>query len=300
MTKKTLSLAILFAEICQIDSFFKVLGNQDAKKLMNSYIDILSEQTVKHKGTVIKTIDGNKIMCTFPDAVMAADAACAMQQAVDQMPAVDKPGLPPPAISVGVHFGDAIWEDKDVFGDAVNVAARMLSLTKPRQIITIEETKEALPEAYQSMTRYTDRTTIKGKKGEHNIYEIVWEQQEITVERTTPFSELILETRLKVQFHDNIIIVDKNRPSISLGRHASNDIVVKDVHVSRVHAQVEYNRGKFVLIDQSSNGTYLYIHGRDVNFVRREKTPLPGSGHMGLGLNVEPDSPLAVHVSFQI
>ena len=300
MTKKTLSLAILFAEICQSDSFFKVLSNQDAKKLVNSYIDILSEQTAKHNGTVIKTIGGNKIMSTFPDAVMVVEAACAMQQAIDQMPDIDEPGLPQPAISVGVHFGEAIWEDNDVFGDAVNVAARMLSLAKPRQIVTIEETIEALPQSYQSMTRYFDRTTIKGKTGEHNIYEIVWEQQELTAERTTPVSDLMLDTRLKIQFHDNIIIVDKNRPSISLGRHASNDIVVNDVHVSRNHAYVEYNRGKFVLIDQSSNGTYLNIHGRDVVCLRREKAPLLGSGHMGLGLDVEPDSQLAVQISFQI
>ena len=180
MTRKTLSLAILFAEICQSDSFFKVLSNQDAKKRVNSFIDILSEQTTRHNGTVIKTIGGNKIMSTFPDVVMVVDAACAMQQAIDQMPDVDEPGLPLPAISVGIHFGKAISEDKDVFGDAVNVAARMLSLAKPRHIVTIEETKEALPQSYQSMTRYFDRTTIKGKTGEHNIYEIVWEQQELT------------------------------------------------------------------------------------------------------------------------
>jgi hypothetical protein len=174
----------------------------------------------------------------------------------------------------------------------------MLYLAKPRHIITIEETVRGLPTIYQSMARLFDKTTIKGKVGEHNIYEIVWEQQEITDAPGSPVFALIGNMQLIVQFHDTIVEVSRDRPSITLGRHDTNDIVINDFLVSRIHAAIEYNHGRFVLIDQSSNGTYLYIQGRDGICLRREHATLFGGGYIGLGRDVGPDSSFAIKFSF--
>ncbi|MGW8368914.1 MAG: FHA domain-containing protein, partial [Gammaproteobacteria bacterium] len=71
-------------------------------------------------------------------------------------------------------------------------------------------------------------------------------------------------------------------------------IVVKGNLISRLHARIEQDRNKFVLIDQSTNGTFVHqAEGEDL-FVRRDSMQLKGSGILGLGRATEHDSPLAI------
>jgi predicted component of type VI protein secretion system len=71
--------------------------------------------------------------------------------------------------------------------------------------------------------------------------------------------------------------------------------VVKGNLISRIYAKVEYRRGKFLLIDQSTNGTFLENDRGDESFVRRDSTELTGEGIIGLGRVAKPGTPLAIH-----
>ena len=95
------------------------------------------------------------------------------------------------------------------------------------------------------------------------------------------------------------IKLDENRPSATLGRQKHNDVVVDDSRVSRTHARIEYNRGKFTLIDQSSNGTLMQIQGQKSVLLKREEIQLQGSGVIGLGRKVTPESETAVHFAIK-
>ena len=75
------------------------------------------------------------------------------------------------SIRVGLHHGPAILEAGDVFGDAVNVAARMASMSKSGQIITTQTTVEELPPILKASTRFIDRAPVKGKKDTMDIFE---------------------------------------------------------------------------------------------------------------------------------
>jgi pSer/pThr/pTyr-binding forkhead associated (FHA) protein len=80
-----------------------------------------------------------------------------------------------------------------------------------------------------------------------------------------------------------------------MGRAEDNDVVVKGNLISRVHAKVEKRRGKFMLVDQSTNGTFLQnAHGEET-FVRRDSTELNGEGVIGLGRVAKAGTPLAIH-----
>jgi class 3 adenylate cyclase len=98
---------------------------------------------VKYQGTVIKTI-GDEIMCTFPNANDAVEVAVKMHQSLDDMPFPENPAYGSPNIYVGFQFGKVIRDGSDVFGDTVNLASRMVALTKQRQIITTEGTVKLL------------------------------------------------------------------------------------------------------------------------------------------------------------
>ena len=81
---------------------------------------------------------------------------------------------------------------------------------------------------------------------------------------------------------------------------ADNDVVVNDNRVSRSHAKIEYRRGKFVLIDQSTNGTFVLFQGKKPIDIKRDEAPLLGTGIISLGREVNPDSPLSIHYSIKM
>lgn len=290
-TRKTVTLAILFADIAKSTHLYEKLGDKIARNLIAKCISLMTDATLKHNGTLIKTI-GDEIMCTFPTANDAVAAAMDMHQDLEDMTVDDKPGAPPPNIYVGIHMGSVISEGGDVFGDAVNVAARMVSQAKQRQIITTEETVEELSPEYKSSAHCIDKTTIKGKSGEIKIYEVIWERQDMTVMLDdSPLEAVALRAYLELEYHGQTIEVDESRPSISLGRQSHNDVVVQDNRVSRTHARIEYRRSKFVLIDQSSNGTYALLQGKKKIALKRDEGQLLGNGIIALGREPNPDSP---------
>jgi predicted component of type VI protein secretion system len=86
---------------------------------------------------------------------------------------------------------------------------------------------------------------------------------------------------------------------VTMGRHRDNDLVVDDTLASRVHARIEYRRGKYFLIDQSTNGTHIITEGEEGVCLRREELQLNGSGMICLGRPLDEDSPLAIHFSLE-
>jgi class 3 adenylate cyclase len=298
MARTTDILAILFADIAKSTHIYETLGNKVAKNLIDASISVLSQVTAKYQGTVIKTI-GDEIMCTFPTANDAVEAAIEMHQSLEDMPFPENPDYGSPNIYVGIQFGAVIKEGGDVFGDAVNVAARMVALAKQRQIIITEGTVKLLSEERQSLARCIDNTTVKGKSGVLRIYEVIWEEHDLTVMATNTPEIPTIKSRLELTYQGQTITLDGNRPSAALGRQLHNDVVVNDSRVSRSHARIEYNRGKFTLIDQSSNGTMVRIQGKESILLKREGTHLLEKGVIGLGRDVTPESETAVHFTIK-
>ena len=298
-TRETDTLAILFADIAKSTNLYETLGDKIAQNIIGDCLSLFSDVSAQHHGTVIKTI-GDEIMCTFPTADDAVEAGMEMHLALEDMPVADRPGYPPPNIYVGIQWGPVVREGNDVFGDAVNVAARMVAFAKQRQIITTEHTVNALSQEHQASARCIDKTTIKGKSGKISIYEVIWERHDVTVMVEDSLDAMTLKARMEIRFHDNLVEVDENRPSISLGRQSHNEVVVNDNRVSRSHARIEYRRGKFVLIDQSTNGTYVVIQEKKKITLKRDEAQLLGNGIISLGREVDPDSPTAIKYVIKI
>jgi len=106
---------------------------------------------------------------------------------------------------------------------------------------------------------------------------------------------MTLKAHMEIRFHDHLVQVYEHSSTVSLGRQSHNAVVVNDNRVSRSHARIEYRRGKFVLIDQSTNGTYVVIQGKKKINLKRDEAQLLGNGIISLGREVDPDSPTAIH-----
>ena len=92
---------------------------------------------------------------------------------------------------------------------------------------------------------------------------------------------------LKLIYRANIFVVDRAHTSLQMGRDDNNGIVVVSLFASRVHARVEARDGQFVLVDLSSNGTFVLPDGQEEESVaelrlRQEEMILTGRGWLGM------------------
>ena len=295
MAQKTTNLAILFADISGSTRLFEILGDVQARHKVAECLDLLTDVTRRHEGLVIKTI-GDEVMCTFPDAELATNAACEMHEILeDETTEHTEHGPVSLKIRVGLHYGPAILESGDVFGDAVNVAARMTALAKAAQIITTHSTIEALSPILRAGTRFIDRAPVKGKKETIDIYEVIWQQEDVTRMSTSVLTDGTVRAHMVLNYHDNSFDLDESSTSAVLGRSKTADVTVNESLASRQHVKIEYRRGKFFIIDQSTNGTYVKSSNADESFLRREEMPLSGSGMISLGRSFREDPKEVVH-----
>lgn len=89
--------------------------------------------------------------------------------------------------------------------------------------------------------------------------------------------------RFCVRYRGKAYLLDEGSVALSIGRGNGNDVIVTDGKVSRSHARIERRRDGFVLVDQSTNGTYLVCTGGPEMFLRREEIILNGAGQLAFG-----------------
>ena len=290
---KDLEVAILFADVVGSTQLYDKFGDTKASETVAHCLDIMKDATYQFNGTVIKTI-GDEVMSTFETVDDAMGAAVMMQSRVTTGTKDD--GIPV-RIRIGCHYGPVVQEQNDIFGAAVHTANRMTSQAKARQIVISGSTVEHMGPDLRKQTRQIDVATVRGRLDEVALYELVWQPEEATSMLPTIGWENKERraSKLLINFRDKSLEVSDQRKSINLGRADDNDLVVKGNLISRIHAKIEMRRGKFVLIDQSTNGTFLQsVRGQDT-FVRRDSTELDEEGTIGLGRAEEPGSSLAIY-----
>lgn len=289
-------LAIMFADVCGSTKLYETIGDIKARETIARCISLMTEATERNRGTLIKTI-GDEVMVTFENVDDAAQAGSEMQENITDGLVVDGRQI---EIRVGFHFGPALLDKGDVFGDAVNVAARMAGQAKAGQILTTSASVERLGPLWEDAVRQIDRASLKGKKDEVDVYELLWQREDVTRMATVGWgqSAATQKARLLLEYRGQTIEVDEDRPTVVMGRADQNDLVVKHNLISRLHARVEFRKGNFILTDQSINGTYVISSDGQENFIRRDNVPIRGRGVIGLGQALDAGSPDAIRFTF--
>lgn len=271
---------VLFADVCESTRLYERLGDQTALAALARCLACMRRATEQFGGRVVKTI-GDETMSAFERVEDAFQAAYRMQQMVDELPGQNGVKL---AIRIGFHCGPVIEEASDLFGDTVNTAARLANLAKAGQILLSGAVLAHLPQMQQGMTRDLDRLTIKGKGEDLALHEVIWQHpEELTMKLATLAPEPVLAVCLHLRYRGRDYRLDGRHSVLTLGRDTGNDVVLEDALASRSHARIERRRERFVLIDQSTNGTYVTVSGEPEVAVRREEILLRGPGFMAFG-----------------
>lgn len=291
---KDLEVAIMFADVVGSTQLYDEFGDTKASETVAVCLDVMKDATHQFDGTVIKTI-GDEVMSTFASVDEAMSAAVMMQGQITLQS--KKEGSIPVSIRIGCHYGPVVQEQNDIFGAAVHTANRMTSQAKARQIVLSGESVDQLGADLKKQTRQIDVASVRGRIDEVALYEYLWNPEEATsMLPTIEWENRVRKaSRLVLSFRDLTVEVNDQNKHVNIGRADDNDMVVKGNLISRIHAKVELRRGKFVLIDQSTNGTFLQnLQGEEL-FVRRDSTEVIGEGTIGLGRAEQPGSSLAIH-----
>jgi len=280
------SLTILFADVSGSTKLFETRGNLEARRLVSAVLNALSEVTQQHGGRVIKTI-GDEIMCTFPGPMQGMLGAIDMQKRVAQDPDFAVENL---AIRIGLHHGETLIEDNDVYGDAVNTAARMASLAKREQIITTAATVKLLTNVGMLRTRSMGQARVAGKQKPIDIVDVQWQEDTSNVTMVQRAIRVDAEDepkiRLQLRYRGKALDLDELAPPFTLGRDPTATLVVDAEWVSRFHALIEYKRGYFVVSDRSTNGTYVKFGEDDELRLHRDELRLRRNGTISLGQTI--------------
>ncbi len=279
-------LTIVFADVSGSTKLYETRGNLEARRLTAAVLKSLAEVTQQHGGRVVKTI-GDEILCTFPGPMQGLLGAVDMQKRVAHDPVFANEKL---AIRIGLFHGETLLEDNDVYGDAVNTAARMASLAKREQIITTASTVKLLTNVGMLRTRDMGQARVAGKQKPIDIVDVMWQEDTANV---TQVQQVIrvdtgpeLRIRLQLRYRGQMIDLDELSAPFTLGRDALSSLVVDAEWVSRNHAFIEYKRGYFVVSDRSTNGTHVKFGDDEELRLHRDEVRLRRSGIISLGQTV--------------
>ena len=294
MQETTLNRSILFADIAGSSRIYERLGDDHARRLIMELLSDLSDVARKYGGEFLRTY-GDELMCAFRSADEAVEAAAGMHQVTEARPATKWKPIDSIGLYIRIDTGTVIQVGNKLFGDAVNSAAKMKTLAKPYQTLLSETTRNYLSEAHRQLTRFVGKLPIKGKSGTHDIFEYIHEEEEATLVMEHPSETLLSLAVLEIQCGQTKLIVDENHPTLTIGRLPANDLVLRYAGISRMHAKIEHRKGKFMLVDASSNGTYVHIEGQEVTYLKHDELQLYGEGIICPGRSATAHSPGAIH-----
>jgi adenylate cyclase len=270
---------VLFADVSGSTKLYETVGDAAAHTAIDRCVSLFKAQTAENVGRVIKTI-GDEVMSVFPSADGAARAAMAMQRGVDAMPAVEGQVL---GCRIGFNAGSLVERDGDVFGDVVNLAARLAGLASRGQILTALEVVEMLDPLLKMDCRRLYGIPVKGKEKETILCEMLWSDTGDTATKLATQFVKRTASRIRLAYGERTINLPEERKSLVLGRDATADLVIPDPKASRAHCEIALQVDKFILTDRSANGTYVNIDGDREVVLQREAFALRGHGFITLG-----------------
>ncbi len=273
------SVAVMFADITGSSALYVQRGDQTAFALNQACLDVLDAQVRWAGGRVVKRL-GDGILAVFETPGPAVEAAAAVREAIGD-PAAPT-GREAVRVRAGISFGRAVLTADDVYGDIVNVAARLVGLADGDEIFLSAAVYEVLSPTWRQRTRLIAQLPLRNRPGAVLVYELTRASGDETVHVGTRIR--VPTASLEITHGERLFVIGPERPRLTIGRQPDSDILIAEDAVSRTHAEIALRADKFVLIDRSTNGTYVYVDGGAVLRAVREEIVLSGSGRIVAGV----------------
>ena len=280
---------VLFADLRGSTALYETLGNAEATAVVTQSVALLARVIESCGGSVVKTL-GDGLMAIFSQPSDAVRASDEMHDSLERISARSRDSeggsqsRPALKLQVGLAQGEVIEMAGDYFGDAVNVAARLLDHAGDNETLATVTVLDGLDNLDRSRFRSLDRLQLRGRV--EPVYVHLLETHRFGDTAATAYGDLL---RAPEPEGIRLVWLDRNRVysphslPVVLGRSPQATYCIDDSRVSRSHARVDWNGGTFQLTDLSYNGTYVRFAGdSEVVSLRRGTCTLHGSGVIGL------------------
>lgn len=293
--KFTKDITVMFTDLSGSTRLSEEIGDLAMRSLLKNHYDIVTPIIKDNQGVLVKTM-GDGTMSYFdspPDAVRAA-----VQMQIGMKKFNERATHPPLLMRCGLNTGRGIVEKNDVYGDVVNTAQRFEALGKPNEILISEDTFNLVRQTGEFRIIFSGETSIKGKAGQQKVFKVIWSPEDAAKSdeyKTTPkmavaplaggavTSDVPIPViggepqgeilKLGVQGVAKLLVEEKGHPPkvydlstapVVIGRAAEAEIHLDESYISRKHAKISYEDGKFYIEDLHSHIGTTY-HGERIN-----------------------------------
>lgn len=192
--------SVLFTDMIGSTKLWERFGNVDGRLLINRHNRIIKPILQRFKGKIIKTI-GDSYLAVFSSSDDALKAAIAVQQTL----AIEKyfNSQFPIQLRIGIHTGEVILEDDDVFGDTVNVASRIEGIAAASEICVSDATVRSLKNPRSFAFKKKKPVAIKGIDKKQVLYSVDWfKYQRIdNLVAKNPYIQLVKRQKIESGIH---------------------------------------------------------------------------------------------------
>ena len=298
---------VLFADLRGSTAMYETLGNAEATAVVTHSVSLLARVVEGHGGTVVKTLgDGLMAMFTRPSRAVAAademhDLLGRLASQVDDATAA-KLRQVPLKLQVCLAHGEVVEVSGDLFGDAVNVAARLLDHAGDNETLATVSVLDGLEDWERIRFRSLDRLQLRGRAEPVHVH-LQEPVRRFGDTAATAYGDMLAPAPepegIRLIWLDMSRVYAGNTLPVILGRSPQATYIIDDNRVSRSHARIDWHGGAFHITDLSYNGTYVrFDHDREVIALRRNACTLHGSGVIGLG--TPPTEAVSPSVRFEV
>ena len=288
---------ILFADLRGSTGLFESLGNAEATTVVTRCVSALGPPVTRHGGHVVKTL-GDGLMAVFDSPPSALQAALRMHEVLANITTrgiaqASATALRSLHLQVAVARGEVVEMSGDCFGDAVNVAARLLDHAGDNETLITVQVLDGLSRAQRALFRNLDQLALRGRVEPVLVYGLGGKRGAAD-SAATQFGDVPPATEpdgIRLVWLDLNRVFTSQQMPVVLGRSPQATYCVDDSRVSRSHARLDWHGGSFQLSDLSYNGTYVRFADGEIVSLRRGSCTLHGRGAIGLGGSpVDPSS----------
>ena len=240
-------------------------------ELLKDFENICSPIISKHDGEIIKKV-GDELFCEFSSAKQAIDCALAIQKAIqpynDSRPKDFKL-----QVRVGIHIGDIVLRDGDIFGDGVNIASRIQPFASPSGICISSAVKEAVSSHPNYNIISEGQQELKNILEKHSLYrvetgyEIVDENRKIDKPKVEKKNKWTIGLLIFIGLMLLLFITDSH---INIGERWIIDVTHskgKKILTPAKYEQLTFT-GNAELIDITKDGAYIAFSSDNNIFVQ--------------------------------
>lgn len=282
---------VLFADLRGSTALFETLGNAEATSVVTHTVSLIGQAVDACNGLLIKTL-GDGLMAVFDSPRDGVKSAIRMHELLSGMVSRGKrqgasPSLRALRMQVALARGEVVEMSGDCFGDAVNVAARLIDHAGDNETLITAEVLAGLPSQQKLRFRSLDRIAVRGRAEPVHVHVLDQPSQGGDMAAATQFGAAVHGAEpdgIRLVWLDLDRVFDIDSMPIVLGRSVQATYCITDARVSRSHARIDWHGGSFSVTDLSYNGTFVRFgsDGEVVN-LKRGGCTLHGSGAIGLG-----------------